>query len=1019
MRPIKLEMNAFGPYKEKTVLDFTELNNQTLFLISGPTGAGKTTLFDAIAYALYDDASGNSRSKEAFKSDFATDNDFCYVAFTFEVNGKEYYIRRNPAQKAPGKRGIIDHGSAVEFHHDGNVTTKISDANKEIIALLALSYDQFKQIVMLPQGEFKHLLESDSKDKEAIFRNIFGTQVILKFQENLKVKVSKLTKDVASNQSELKASYQFLNSLEDALLHSYCDEEDTEAVLDRLGELNKELLTEAAHIQTKIEETTLSMRKYENHWEHTEKLQTLTARSEELALEAAHYKALESQIIQFEKAQDCLDAKGDFQKEVAAKTELETMLRETQEKFTGYQVNLNDKLATFETMEADYKQLPEWRQLLDTRNKQLEVFEQIQKLEKEIARLLESQTENQEKATVLRMTDTQLADDLTDFLAQLEESQLAQARVTVSKDKLHELQTTHSQSKQLIDQLDRMAGLISAHTQALTEMQQAETEALEKNTLLMASRRLFNQNMAGILADNLNPGDECPVCGSLSHPTLATKISKAPSEDELEQIQKESTASDRSFTQKSEHVRSINLQITDLEIQTGVTRDGLAAAYESKMTEYEEMTAEIAHTSKELQTSELVAALSDARGKQVSAVQDERSTIQLKLKELETFYQARMEQITTQMSALETLKGKVNDLEVDSVREEADNYQAKIVYTEKAFPVVKQELNDIEKQIALSKNSQESLDQQLGVADKRMTQAKQRLDEKLVEAQLGEDFEEHLLPSHTVAKAKKELVNYMDECKITQRNREEQEKIVAAFPEQLSSDAVQERITALKAELLQLDAASKKISNDCQTVKHGEDTIKCIFNKGKAVLKEYGQVKRLSDIANGQSVETGRLSFERYVMAIYYEEIVHAANLRLIQMTDNRYLLKRSTREAKGAGAKGLELDVFDHFTGQTRSVKTLSGGESFKASLALALGLSDVMQQQSGGIQIDTLFIDEGFGTLDAESLEQAIQTLSELNANGRMVGIISHVEELKTRIPAHIKVTHSSSGSKATISV
>ena len=184
-------------------------------------------------------------------------------------------------------------------------------------------------------------------------------------------------------------------------------------------------------------------------------------------------------------------------------------------------------------------------------------------------------------------------------------------------------------------------------------------------------------------------------------------------------------------------------------------------------------------------------------------------------------------------------------------------------------------------------------------------------------------------------------------------------------------------------------------------------------------MKEYGQVKRLSDIANGQSVETGRLSFERYVMAIYYEEIVHAANLRLIQMTDNRYLLKRSTREAKGAGAKGLELDVFDHFTGQTRSVKTLSGGESFKASLALALGLSDVMQQQSGGIQIDTLFIDEGFGTLYAESLEQAIQTLSELNANGRMVGIISHVEELKTRIPAHIKVTHSSSGSKATIIV
>lgn len=1019
MRPIKLEMNAFGPYKEHTVLDFTELNNQTLFLISGPTGAGKTTIFDAIAYALYDDASGNSRSKEAFKSDFATDDDFCYVAFTFEVNGKEYYIRRSPSQRAPGKRGIIEHGSAVEFHHDGNVTTKISDANKEIIALLALSYDQFKQIVMLPQGEFKHLLESDSKDKEAIFRNIFGTQVILKFQENLKARVSKLTKDVSNNKSELKASYQFLDSLADTPLRTYQEDEDTEAVLSRLGELSKELTTEAERIHTEIEKTATAVRKYETHLMHTEKLQTLIAKSEELALHEARYQELENQINQFEKAQDCLDAKVHLQKEGAAKAHLESQLADSLEQLADYQSALAKTQETFQTLEADHKLLPEWRQLLEKLNKQLEIFDRIKSSEKGIAQLLELQTHNNENAAALKETNTQLINDLAVFVAQLKESQLAQVAATESKDQLHKLQTAYSQSQQHLDQLNRMTVLIAAHTEAVEKMKLSEAEAETKNQLVTHARRLFNQNMAGILADNLNPGDNCPVCGSVAHPSLATKITDAPSEEELEQIQKESAASDKIYAQKAENARSIHLQITELETQTGITRNTLTVAYENKTTEHAELTAEIARTSEELQAAETLAAHLESRSKQVTEVQEKQSTIQLQLKELETYYQARLEQIKTQTDELGALKNEVKDLQVNLVRDEAMHYKSKITYTEQAFPIAKQEVSEFEKNIAISKNSQESLQQQLGIADERIAQAQQRFDEKLVEAQLSEDFEESLMSANTVATAKHELANYVDECKVTQRNREEQEQVVAAFPEPLDTADTREQIAALQAELQQLDANSKNVSNDRQTVRHGEENITRIFKKGNAVLTEYRQVKRLSEIANGQSSETGRLSFERYVLAIYYEEIVLAANLRLIQMTDNRYLLKRSTREAKGSGAKGLELDVFDHFTGQTRSVKTLSGGESFKASLALALGLSDVMQQQSGGIQIDTLFIDEGFGTLDAESLEQAIQTLSELNANGRMVGIISHVEELKTRIPAHIKVTHSSSGSKATIIV
>ena len=512
MRPIKLEMNAFGPYKEQTTLDFTKLNNQTLFLISGPTGAGKTTIFDAIAYALYDDASGNSRSKDAFKSDFATDADFCYVAFTFEVNGREYYIRRNPAQRAPGKRGIIEHGSAVEFHHDGNVTTKISDANKEITDLLALTYEQFKQIVMLPQGEFKHLLESDSKDKEAIFRNIFGTQVILKFQENLKLKVSQLNKEVSNNKSELQGSYRFLDSLQDEALRMHQDEEDTEAVLNRLSELQTDLTNKAEVIQNKNTELTDAIRKYENHLMHMEKLQSLLIKAEELAQDKEQYQALESQILQFENAQDCLEAKAHLQKEKIAKSNLDTQFSESLKQLDVYQIALKKSLETFHALQADHQRLPDWRQLLERLNKQLDVFEHIESSEKEILHLLEMQKKNDESVRALLDTDTQLSEDLLLFTAQLKESQLAQNAASEQKEKWHQLQTAHAQLHQQITLLEKMVGLISKYSSAVEKMKEAETYSEEKKRLLTHARRLFNQNRAGILADHLTAGDNCPVC---------------------------------------------------------------------------------------------------------------------------------------------------------------------------------------------------------------------------------------------------------------------------------------------------------------------------------------------------------------------------------------------------------------------------------------------------------------------------------------------------------------------------
>ncbi|MGP6139417.1 AAA family ATPase [Jeotgalibaca sp. A127] len=1012
-------MTAFGPYKERTVLDFTEFNNQSLFLISGPTGSGKTTIFDAIAYALYDDASGASRNKDSFKSDFATDEDLCQVAFTFEVNGKEYYIERRPEQKGPGKRGIISHSSSVAFHHDGQVTTKIMDANKEIAQLLALTYDQFKQIVMLPQGEFKRLLESDSKDKEAIFRNIFGTEVILTFQDNLKKQVSRLNKEVEGNRTELRASFTYLSRLEDESLQKSQEEEDTEAVLERLRELQADYLQLAAGITAQQKEQALELTKAGNQLAQLQKLEILVQREAELAEQKKHFDVLEKQIIQYEKAQTCLEAKRILQKEVQTRDELESELKNKKEQFAETGAVLEEERVNFLTLAAAHQNLPLWRQDLKELDKQVETFALIGKLEQNVRVLEKVQAEAQEEYSDLATKAEQLIEEKTVASTQLKESQTARVDVGTKKDAVHELKHYQAGLDVQLKELTAMQKLVEMHREARAAFMEAQAKAETQHQVSVQATRLFNQNMAGLLANGLEDGSACPVCGSLDHPLPAPLLAEAPTEEELEAIQDKTSEADRLHSQAAERVGNINKQLEDLEKLLGFNREDCSVHFEKAKKRLSDTLAQLLESETQIAALQKIADQQEQRNQLLEAIQEQEKNTHLRQKELETLMQTREQQLRDENATLQEQLALVKGLTQSKVKADHDSLAEKIEATEKDYPLVQQEITALEKEIAVLATTQGSLENQIASALTRIAEARESYHGKLAAAQLSDDFEAQLMPRAQVEAAKNDLGNYQDEVKVTARNLRDQEKLVAAFPENLAVATVLATIDSLEVRGEKLAQESKRLSNHIQSIESGLENISTTYERGKALLQEFGRMKRISEIANGQSSETGRLSFERYVLAIYYDEIVQAANKRLTQMTDNRYLLLRSEREAKGAGAKGLELDVFDHYTGQMRSVKTLSGGESFKASLALALGLSDVMQQQSGGIQIDTLFIDEGFGTLDPESLEQAIQTLSELNANGRMVGIISHVDELKARIPAHIKVTHSASGSHAEIVV
>ena len=1019
MRPIKLEMAAFGPYKEHTILDFTQFNNQSLFLVSGPTGSGKTTIFDAIAYALYDSPSGESRNKDAFKSDFATDMDLCKVAFTFEVNGKEYYIERIPNQTGPGARGPKNIASSVLFRDGDIVTTKIKEANQEIAELLSINYEQFKQIVMLPQGEFKRLLESDSKNKEVIFRNIFGTEVILAFQEQLKKQVAQLNKKVEHNQVRLQSSLAYLPTLEDEELTNLVETEDYSAIIQRLSLLQQKRIEETNKINEEQTKQTLKMRALERHHEEKGVLEDLEEKIKQLADKETEFNLLEIKIKQFENAQACLEAKHQLDSEKEEEMTLTAHLLNTTNAINETKEKITAINSSFVHVEKDYQALPEWREQEQQLKENIAIFKQLDQLQEELDLLTSQEHTNQLDLDNLILELAQVEQDSKAIAQTIKKIQDSHIQISEIKEKLTKQKTIQTSHETRENDLNRMARLLDNYEQAKLNMQTEEQTFNSKNKAFTEATHQFNQNIAGLLASKMEENQACPVCGSLDHPAPAPLINHAPTEADLQTLQVDVSEVQMNYSQAAARVGSLNNQLRELENQLSIQRSSLSDKQVEIQIKKAEVHEKITDLNIQLEELQIMTQAEETIQSKQTDLRKKEKTLLIRQAQLETDQERNKNEKVKKENQYQLLEKSVLDLEHARLEEEIKDLSEKIKETEKNYPLLKSQITDLEKQLAIYENTLSSQEKQIQAIKKRMILAEKNYQEKLSQAQLDENFEDQLLPIDQVESSRTKLSEYQDTVKITHSRYQEQLTVVASFGEHLDAQTLQNQLQESSKIVDQLKREYQHLATQLDAISQVLTTMKTTYEEGQLLMDKFGHLQRISDIANGKSTETGRLSFERYVLAIYYEEIVLAANQRLAQMTANRYLLQRSERESKGAGAKGLELDVFDHYTGQIRSVKTLSGGESFKASLALALGLSDVMQQQSGGVQIDTLFIDEGFGTLDSESLEQAIQTLAELNANGRMIGIISHVDELKTRIPAHIKVTHSTNGSQAEIIV
>lgn len=872
MKPIELTLCGWGPYREKQKIDFTGLRSRGLFLITGATGAGKTTVFDAITYALYGSMSGKTREKSSVRSDFADCATPTYVELFMEHEGKQYRIYRNPEYLRPKKRkaGTEDmtkeKENAILTLPDGKKIEGSSEVTRRLQELLRLDLTQFKQLSMIAQGEFTRLLTAQSTEKSKIFREIFDTELYDRIAGELKQRSGNLYKQVMEYRHKMEEDIDLFHPAEElkekwGLLtekESYYYEEILVFLKETKAQYScrlKELEKKAKEADKKTEQISALMAEGEQTLNLLKRLWSETERQKEL-------KKQEPEIVRKEQRLDkALRA--------SAVKEYENQLTVCQKQ----QESLKNKIDISEKEIADLEKKKEEEAYFYER-----------------AQVLADAYEREEKAEELRQKQKQA------------EASYIKQQAELCKLKEHYLKTEKKE-----------------------ERLKADYERADKN---------YRHGIAGILAADLQEGMACPVCGSLSHPAKAKAEEKVPTEKEVKEKK-------LLYEKEREELLSVH----------GKTAE------------------------------------SRARGEEI-------------LKTIEELKQS--------LVLLENLQGEQEEFVKEYLR----------TYSQDVFSRQRKEYEALLVSLSEKKSRRAELAEEYKEAGGRVREAEENLKFKVIE----QGFENRkecagaFLEDKELEKLRESISQYKQDCHAC-------EHLVSHLKEELEGREEVD-LEELKEKLEKARKAKKDSYDELSEFKQGitdvvrlYDSLKEKLEKSEKLSKQYGILKDLDDAANGNNKK--RLVFEQYVLAAYFEEILKAANQRLKTMTGGRYELRRVESVTDGRSKDNLEMEVLDYYTGKYRSVKTLSGGETFKVSLSLALGMSDVVQALSGGIRVDTLFIDEGFGSLDAESLEQACQTLNALVEKDRLIGIISHVPELSEKIENQIRVHKTITGSSIEVVV
>lgn len=881
MIPISLELNAFGPFPGNETIDFSRFENDRIFLISGKTGSGKTTLFDAITFCLFGVASGEIRDADSFKSDFAPENEICFARFRFFLRGKRYTIYREPIQLRLRRNGNItkENASAELIMEDNveeineasdkndinankstknNIISGVFAVNTKIEELLGINADQFKKIVMLPQGEFRRFLSDEANEKQKTLRKIFSTAELDSFTQ--KLRENALALQTAADENRTRSNV-FIDSIK-------TDEDKDELLRCEIAASPRDVAKIISQLKQKSSDDKQRLCELEN------RLEQIKSEKEKLNLNGAK-----------EQNQRFLE------------------LAQSRERL----LSLQSKKEEYAALEKKVAMLKELSPVLE--------------LQKGLLRLHAEKAENESQLQKYNDSFKKIEQDLAQSSSALEGFQKAFSLC----EKADILQA------ELLG-LTSICGYMNSCKKSFSALEHANAE-------YQAAMTGFINSQAFFLAGTLTNGSPCPVCGSVTHPALAKENEHIVTKEDLDKQKRKYDTAARQLKEQQTLCRQYLSQAGfDVEAHTAVL------AFEAEITE------EI--PKKTTQLSEIKSLLSELiPAPRTTEVAKKLIINQTSQKEaLLLAFTRTSEAIAQQNARKETIVAEYT--------------------TAKAFFCDTLQSKSLSEELLLSSVNEAA---SLPILEKRLT--------------------DYTLSVTAAAAAADALAAQLE----------------GLFP--IDMDALMEKYNALTSQDFESTQAynvllSKKDSNE-----YALEQLSLNESKFAELDLAYRERYHLYEVANGKY--SNKINFERYVLASYFYDVVQNANLRLEQMTNSRYTLNRRSEREKGQRASGLSLEVFDAYTGKSRHVNTLSGGESFKISLCLALGLADIISQNAGGIELNTLFIDEGFGSLDSASLDSAIECLQELKATGRYIGIISHVSELKEKIPAKIIVVQEVQGS------
>lgn len=1026
MLPKKIIVENFGPFVHEEV-DFDEMTEAPLFLISGKTGAGKTTIFDAITFALYGDASGGVRSSNEIRSSFAEPTEETRVQFIFEHQGRKYSIERWPKQTLAKKNGkgettknqkvqlsiFNDKGQEAEAY------TKVDAVNEVIYQILNLQKDQFRQIVMLPQGEFRTFLNANSTEKEAVLRSLFGTSFYRQFTENLKLQKCELEKSVSEMTTRIDQLFQqvlaekgvtYEESLN--LAREYLLLEEQELLKSQTELAEKQAKQKALQQQLqRAKELSESFRQEQETRQQLQKIEADLPHQEEKKKQLVHGRELEKIRPTYDRIQELV--KQQIQQTDEA-TENQQRAAELEQQYSECQKQTTD----FEQQSAEWQTK---EQQLQSLNALLPLVKQKEQLMKQKTELTDKQAKQQER----------LSEIIQQIKVHEEKIKLLETKQNTEKmwqdRRYEELQfqqtVTHLQqsAKDIFDQQEeeedqqiKLAQLVEKASRTSNQLT-SEVADYKKLKSQWASAEIARLSM------DLLPGEPCPVCGSKEHPNPAQHAELTT--DNLGQLQVA--------------LETLEARIKQLEL----IREQAEAQYEVGIKTFDQLQEDrsAAQKAQEEQINTLQATFADYYQLEVGA----------DLSELVIFLRERQKETDERLAEINESKQTLLDLKA-----EIDNNQAKKLESETSLNVVKGELQTLEGR--LSSIEEQTKEWQLPTLEAHIVELQGKIDEYHTHLQAHQALVKELEQQHIrlqenhklLAKQQQETAENLQKFQTSLQQQLTEadlalEQLVAApvdlsrleqeiteFDQQLlllkdrqsrlaevikdqekpELDELQTLVTSCEAEVTQFQQQHYAKESQLQQQRTLIEKIEGLQAQSKEQLDELNQMLQLYQTMNGDNPQ--KISLERYVLQWYLAEVLQCANQQLNQLTKGRYRFELKQETGRSKGNTGLEINVYDDNAGATRSSHTLSGGESFIAALSLALGLAEVIQSQAGGVAIEALFIDEGFGSLDEEALEMAMEALESIENAGRMIGIISHVRELKERIPQQIIVETSGTG-------